>query len=400
MQSEVHIPNMIFCMPQDLQVDTDNSLVLTGQFYGNINKDNVSLPNLSGKTFFILQVDPSGIFQWGAMCSGSGNNGSKVAISPDAYYVTGSYSDGATFESTTLHAYGSNHNLFVARYEKNGSLSWIRHVTGPGEVHGNTISVNKNNRIMVGGDYATYLDSLDYHNKGSYDVLLLGYTNNGKMIWANHFGGINQDIPRAASTNGNLFSITGMFSDSLHLDDTTLVCPGANSAFIYTVDENGKRVWIRQLAGTATVDPYGIHYRENKIYVSGYFYDNIIAENHNIPFDTINAGDLNSHYFSACLRDETNLINSAPATETAKQAIRVFPNPSHTGNFHLVIPRENVAESIVVRDILGRKVPCSIHPQTTSVYLISLQEPFPPGWYFVQTSGKNDFSAATRVMIE
>ncbi|MCB0395775.1 MAG: hypothetical protein KDD36_03925 [Flavobacteriales bacterium] len=245
------IPGAIYSQAQDIEIDSDFTAILTGQFYGTISKDNVTLSNPTGKTFYILKVDVTGTILWGRMCTGNANNGSDISIGPDAYYVTGSYNDGAQFGIQVLHAYGNNHNLFVAKYSKAGSLQWIQTQTGPAEVHGLKVSTNNNDRILVAGEFASKIDDLEYESKGSLDMVLLCYDPNGGLQWSKPIGGINADKTNGIATDGEDFYLTGMFSDSVLFSDTTIVAGGINATFIMKLDQFGNRHWFRQLAGTA-----------------------------------------------------------------------------------------------------------------------------------------------------
>ena len=57
----------------DLAVLQNDNIVITGNFYGNINKDNVMLSASQGTDFFCIKVNQTGVFTWGVQSTGGGN---------------------------------------------------------------------------------------------------------------------------------------------------------------------------------------------------------------------------------------------------------------------------------------------------------------------------------------
>jgi len=392
------LDNILYCLAMDMKVDADNGLVLTGWFSGTFTKDSVSFENLAGRTFFIVKVNSSGTFIWGRMATGNNNIGASIAIGMDAYFVTGSYEDGAVFDSVVLSASGLNHNMFVARYEREGILSWINTVKGPGEAHGKAISVNNNGRIVVSGEFFTTLDSIGYTTYGSFDFVLLGYDLQGNMLWSRQQGGINKDWPAALASDGTDFFLTGIFSDTTDFNDTMVVAGGVNAASLQKLDEDGKLLWLRQLrSSVATVESVDMVWKDSMLLLTGKFYQNIIGDNGAIPFDTLYT-NFNKKYYCALFADTSDNYPTN-VRDLDKQKMIIFPNPTLNGILYLRVPKEFQDVRVFVWDALGRKVQVTVYENSGPYQFSVVFDKVNQGIYFISVETRGSIYITEKVIV-
>jgi hypothetical protein len=116
-----------------LSLDTNGNCYVTGWFDGTNNFGGIIRTNKSsaGSDIFIAKYDVNGACQWVNQAGGTTSNYGR-AIGTDVagnVYVTGGFSGSAKFGSTTMTA-PLGTEFFLAQYDKNGSLKWVRQSTG------------------------------------------------------------------------------------------------------------------------------------------------------------------------------------------------------------------------------------------------------------------------------
>jgi Ca2+-binding RTX toxin-like protein len=174
-------------------------------------------------------------------------------------YVTG-YTQGS------LPGYNNqgNSDAFVAKYNPNGTQSWVKQFGTNKSVGGKSITTDSTGNIFVTGKFG-------FSNSGlgsTSDIFITKLSTNGTSVWSLSFGSSNQDSVESITTdsNGNIY-VTGSTQGSLQ--DNTFQ-GGYTDAYIARFNPNGTLSWIKQF-GTSGVD-YGngvITDSNGDIYVSG-----------------------------------------------------------------------------------------------------------------------------------
>ena len=225
----------------------DGSAVITGTFdraptFGAGEANETTLPLLpTGFDFFVARYNPNGTLAW-VRRAGGGNvpgfgegadEGRGVAAFADgSAVVTGVFRGSAVFGSgepnqTTLVSIGGS-DMFLARYNANGTLAWVRGAgsswtgteSGIGHVveqgfgvatlpDGSSVVTGRFFQSAVFGAEGANPTTLD--EQGAGDVFVAVYDANGSLAWARRAGGPFLDDGRgvAASPDGS-FVITGV----------------------------------------------------------------------------------------------------------------------------------------------------------------------------------------------
>jgi hypothetical protein len=167
---------------------------------------------------------------------------------------------------------------FAAKYDNAGSLMWARHFTGipwmiaRGDLLGN---------CYVTGGFLNYTDfgGTNLSNPGPYNVFVAKYDQNGNLLWVRQAGGDDDDagLDIAVDALGNCY-ITGYFNsqfcifDSITLTNGWLYGGGVSAMFVAKYDSAGNVVWaIRGGASdgeTSTGDRIRLD-AEGNVYVAG-----------------------------------------------------------------------------------------------------------------------------------
>ena len=109
-----------------LAVD-DQGFYSCGSFYGTTSLGNNAFTSLGSKDILLARYDPDGNFLW-ARHIGSPKTDYINAIDSDPYgnmIITGHFYDSIAIADTTIYARGGS-DIFLAKYDVNGTLIWLR----------------------------------------------------------------------------------------------------------------------------------------------------------------------------------------------------------------------------------------------------------------------------------
>ncbi len=191
------------------------------------------------------------VVPWAA---GSGGSGSDVgnAIAVDAAgnsTVVGYFNGTAMFGTNTITSAG-NTDIFIARYDSNGQLQWVRRAGGPGYDAAKGVAMDTNGNAYVTGAYegeaAFGSTTLTNTSPASYaDVFLAKYDSAGNLVWVRSAGvefADDQGNAVAVDTAGNVL-ITGR-----SVLDTFAGAAVANigRVFVAKYSSAGAEVWARK----------------------------------------------------------------------------------------------------------------------------------------------------------
>lgn len=170
-------------------------------------------------------------------------------------------------------------DAFIARYNANGNLTWVKQLgVSGGNTYGSSISLAADGSIYIGGFTDKGIDG--YIQTGKIDAFIAKYDNNGNFVWVKQLGTNNGTTHTysVSATSDNIY-ITGDTTDSLN-GNTQL---GSRDAFIAKYDSDGNVVWVKQLGepvGDVAGRDIGVASNGN-IYIDG---ETTIGLNGNVQF--------------------------------------------------------------------------------------------------------------------
>ncbi len=117
-----------YTTPRTLTLAPNGDVYLGGETAGGLNGN----PTSGGTDYFIAKYTSSGTLLWVRQSGVNGQTSTTAGLSVDA--AGNLYAAGST--TTGLHSTSQNGNwdLFVARFDASGTLTWMRQV-GPGGSH-------------------------------------------------------------------------------------------------------------------------------------------------------------------------------------------------------------------------------------------------------------------------
>lgn len=261
-----------------LGTDADGSVFISGYYNGErISFGSHSLSNQGkGNNLFVVKYDKNGNVLWANQANGLFQSRMKLSVSNagDAF-VTGYY-------------------------------------------------VGRN--VTFGNNYLLNSDT----SGGWPDIFLARYNANGSLVFANSYGGqgIDESNGICLEPTGNCW-ISGTFrSSTLRFGDYQLANYGGERAFLSRFDSNGNALWADVLKGNATDGAYNVAINlSGQVMVSGWFSSRPLRIG-NVWLNNSDTTAGTSDMFVAMLDRSTGVEESLQK----ESAFSVFPNPT-TGKF-------------------------------------------------------------------
>ena len=246
--------------------------------------------------FIVLAVLNTALFsqapdwQWATQAGGSDYDRS-FGITTDENgnsYITGYFSDTATFGSFNLTSYGSS-DIFFAKIDANGNWLWANQAGGSEGDAGRGITTDENGNIYVSGTFNNTITFGPYNltSNGGVDIFVAKIDSDGNCLWVTQAGGDDSTYYKGIATdeNGYIY-VTGEFHYTATFGPYTLNSDNGNY-YVAKLDSNGNWLWVTQADGISYNNVgNNIATDENgNSYITGYFYGIATFGSHTLIHD-------------------------------------------------------------------------------------------------------------------
>ncbi len=198
---------------------TGNVIVTGGFSNATATFGSMTLTNEGDVDVFVAKLTPAGTWQWATKAGGAGfERSTSIAVDNSGYIILTGYfnSPTATFDPTVLTTAGSL-DIFVAKLTPGGAWQWATSAGGSNTDDGYGVAVDGSGRVYVAGsftDTATFGTST-LISAGDRDVFVANLTPVGVWQWAIRAGGTGAEIGVGVAVDGNGNTIvTGFFYSS------------------------------------------------------------------------------------------------------------------------------------------------------------------------------------------
>lgn len=307
---------------QGFDIDSNGDIYYIGYF----SKDTLIigstiLQNSSWSRYFYGKIDKHGSFLWAkqAQSGEPGDSELKLEACKDGFYVVSSVLDSLKIENQIVPNSCCGNMAFIARFDKNGNLSWLKKTTS--QIIKDIAVDKENNLYSIGttsGSGSVTIDSETVPFHGYIDILIEKFDSTGVCKWIKNPSGVGRDMGLGVSvdSNGNCF-ISGVFDGEAYFDQVSLINSGYTEPFIAKLDSNGKTVWALKTGGGG----FGksICVSNEAVYTAGLFAGTMDFFGN--PKQAIN-GDI-------FVLNLSNLNISSTNELLKEDELTLYPNPTH-----------------------------------------------------------------------
>ncbi len=232
---------------EDVAVDDDDNVIVTGSFSWGINFGGGDLTNLGGQDAFLVKFDPDGNHVWSQRFGAPGAQyGKTVGVDASGGIVfAGSFQSSMPFGSGGV--VSSGEDVFVARVEADGTNTWIR-AFGDGSTPAfRSLAVDAAGAIVAAGQFSGQVDF------GGNPLSTPGNDNDGYIVsldaagahrWSMRIGGeLEQSVDGIVLDAAGNVDATGSFAGSIDILGQSLSSAGSRDVFVACLDGNGAYRW-------------------------------------------------------------------------------------------------------------------------------------------------------------
>jgi len=156
-----------------LTTDINGNSYITGSFLGSATFDTITLSSSGNYDVFVAKIDTNGSWQWAKKIGGTGSDiGLAIGLDIDGNsYVTGSFSGSVLFGTTNLTSIGGK-DLFCAKFDNSGNTIRAHGVGAVSNDEGYSITIDSSGNSYITGyfsDGATF-GNVILPSNGSYDI--------------------------------------------------------------------------------------------------------------------------------------------------------------------------------------------------------------------------------------
>jgi hypothetical protein len=230
-------------------------------FMGGHASASLSTDTYAGGTFdgFVAKYSSLGTREWVRMVGTSAEDSVRaVATDGTAFFAAG----------FTAGALGGTHaglkDAFVAKYSGTGALMWVRQLGTSADDLAHGVAADASGNVYVAGVTGGALQG--NASAGAQDVFLAKYDANGALLWMRQWGSPGDDVAQDVEVDGTgAIGMSGTTTGALastHL--------GGQDAFVARWTSAGVRSWARQLGTAADDTGYGVAADTNgTLYLAG-----------------------------------------------------------------------------------------------------------------------------------
>jgi len=227
------------------------------------------------------------VWNWARVAgTGSRQEGTAITVDSTNVYTTGWIrGSGNVFGSNTVSSAGGD-DIFLAKYDLNGTNLWVRAAGGTSDDFGYSIAVDNAGNIYLCGKFsgtATFYgtSNISLNALGGSEIFVAKYDTDGQVLWAKKAGGTNNDEAAGISTDGVNVYVTGSYQGIATFGLLpALSSLGNNDIFIASYNAaTGAENWVVSGGGTGDDKGYAIAIDTGFIYATGYYGNSCTFQN-------------------------------------------------------------------------------------------------------------------------
>lgn len=260
-----------------LAISNDGSIFLAGTFLANFQIGSQTLETRGEEDIFMLRTDANGNVRW-AKRAGSrlGDEWSAMAADSEGNLIgVGSFWFDADFDATELTATQNPKAIFMVKYAPAGQLQWAQAINGTNLKEVEALVVDDADNILITGFFSDSLTIADTTlvAAGDTDLFVAKFNADGALQWALRQGqsGDTRGLTMGLTSAGDAI-VSGFFNDTALIASERLIAnTDDRDLFITRISTTGEPLWARKAGGVFDKDPTALAVDDaDNIYVAGF----------------------------------------------------------------------------------------------------------------------------------
>ncbi|MFC2107272.1 SBBP repeat-containing protein [Bacteroidota bacterium] len=245
----------IWDMAIDICFSPDQEFIyITGFFEQYVNFDSIELYSYGEIDIFLLKMSVEGELIW-AQNAGGYNNDYGYGIVTDQsgnIYLTGKFESlDITFASHTISNKNNASENYLAKYDPDGNVIWVKSFGGYGWDSSNDLAINSSGQIYICGEYDLEASFDTIQVIGSYgDLFIAKYDPDGNATDVYTAGGIGTaEVYSIAIDQGDNIYVTGLFTEDISFGNHTIQSIGIEDFYVSKINPLGYFEWVESAGG-------------------------------------------------------------------------------------------------------------------------------------------------------
>lgn len=227
----------------EITSDNQNNIFITGTFEFSAIFDTISVSGGELTSIYLAKYNSQGKAQWVRTGTNSfysvGSYGVATSSTNDVY-ITGSFESSIEFSGAVLTGQNGS-DMFVNKYNSNGTLIWAIPVTGMSYYErGRDVFVGEDDMVYVTGSFGETVQfgNFTLNSSSISDIFVVKYTPEGDPVWVTqdaihqyHHEGYGVAVDRA----GNVSVISQIPQEFLSAE--------VNNVYLSRYNKNGQKIW-------------------------------------------------------------------------------------------------------------------------------------------------------------
>jgi hypothetical protein len=235
--------------------DKQGNVFVAGSYISSITFGTTVLNSNGESDIFLVKLDANGDVQWAKSGGGTGSDGAYGLAVDNAGNVvmTGSFAAGNLSFGTQTVSGTADGNFYVAKFEGNGTIGWLKSNSSNGSSSGRALAVDGSNNVYVTGGYTAQpftFGTATVPNMGSSDVFVSKLSSAGNVEWVKSIGGASSEGPVdiALDAGSNIY-VLAYYIGSLSFAGSTLTSAGMQDVLLAKFNSSGNPVWGKSGGG-------------------------------------------------------------------------------------------------------------------------------------------------------
>ena len=244
--------------------DNGSNVYVTGSFEGTVTELGSSA---GGTDIFLAKYDANGTLQWAQRFGGLLNEAAyAVAVTSTGDVVIAGEFNGSFLISGTPFVSSGDPDIFIAKFSSAGAFQWGNDYGGTGTDRAYALARDGSGNVYMAGEFSSSVSfgGGALNSAGITDIFLVKFTSLGAHAWSQRYGGTASDAAHALVADGfGNLYMTGTFNNTINFGGGNLVSAGSLDAYLAKINFNGLHQWSQRLGGTAPDVGLAITLNEN-----------------------------------------------------------------------------------------------------------------------------------------